>query len=869
MKVVNMLRKIKILSPTFVTTSAIIIWLVYACTYTVLKNDPNTVTLAGYFPLVGEAGLDVVAAILVFRLWKMAEEQHMKNVFLIFFMAFIAAIAADSVYNVVLNLFQFQYINPIVVSLFDVPFGLFLLLQLIAWGWIIFLNKEEETKSDKSSHIPYVIVSILMFIMFMFGVRWKIEHFSLLGIFQVLDTTLEVMGFALATICLARAKTQIIRYSTIGYLLIVSSDFIIRYHVVTGLIPYLSSLEATWVLGLLLICLGFFLNQDNKRNELFRLLPVNSLQSQIAIWLLILWLLSAFLFAGSYYMFSTDSGENISQITKNLLSMLVPFSVLAIISSSYISTKISSPLSKLEDIIIRFIETDDTEITRSKNREDNFIFEFITLENFVFDAFALYKKKHKLEVEFAKIATQVAHDIKSPLIALDNLSKNMIRISDDQREIISSSINRIGEIAENLLIKHRFLHVDEKNDQLVKNSVEMIYPILENMVLEKRAQFEGGSVNIEFVPDNSTGNTFCLINPTNFKRVISNLINNAVESIGETGYVTVLLRHDFNNITIEIRDTGCGIPNKILDGLNNGIIHKKAHGNGLGLQHAIKCIAGMNGNYNIFTKENEGTSFNIHLPIQKPPGWILREVYLRENSIIVIVDDDSSIFDLWRDKFNQCFHNVSNFTIIYLSSPEELNEYVLSKYSIMQDVCNVTFLVDYYFPNSNANGIDAIKNNSLEKRSVLVTNQYPDRIMKNELINSNIKMILKKDVCKIPVSVVFRTPDLILLDDKILVTKTWSLAAKKYGKKIVTFNSDEILMTYIDYFDKNTNIYLDSDLGDEKGECVAKNLYDCGFENLYITTGFDLNNFPRLPWIKGVFGKTPIFVDDSRMGKYI
>lgn len=851
------------LSTTFITINAIIAWLVYACAYIVLKNNPSTTTLAGYFSLVGEVGLDIVAAVLAFRLWRKTEEYHTKVVFLVFSIAFIAAIAADGIYNVVLNLFQFQYINPIIVSLFDVPFALFLLFQLIAWGWILFSNREVPVKARKSSYISYAIVSVLMFVMFMFGISWKIEYFSLLGLFQVVDTTLEVIGFALATICLARAKTPLIRFAAIGYLLVVSSDFIIRYHVVSGLIPYLSSLEATWVLGLLLMCLGFFLIPNNKRNESFQLLPVNSLQSQIAIWLLILWLVSAFLFSGSYYLFSSDIGHHLNQITKNLLSLLVPLSVLAIISSSYISTKISSPLSRLEDVISSFIGADNVDIPKSMNPKDNFIFEFITLENFVLDSFSLYKKKHHLEMEFAKTASQVAHDIKSPLIALDNLSKNLIRISDDQRDIISSSINRISEITENLLAKHRFLHGQERTSQLLQNTVEMIFPILENMVLEKKVQFDDRKVNITFVPERSTENTFCLINATEFKRVISNLINNAVESIDGSGHISIFLRQDFNSISIEIKDTGCGIPKEILDGLGNGVSYKKERGNGLGLKHAISCIAEWGGSYIINTKENFGTSFNINLPIQEFPDWIQREIHLLENPVVVIVDDDLSIYNLWKEKLNKWFQGISSFTIIHLISPEELEEYVISKYSQIKDKCSVVFLVDYYFPNSNVNGIDAIKNNSLAEKSFLVTTQYPDKTMKDALYESNIKMVLKKDINKIPINVVFTMPDLILLDDKRLVTKTWSLEAIKHGKKIVTFNSIETFMRYIDFFHKNTDIFLDSDLGDEKGENIAKELFKRGFRNLYITTGFDIQDFPALPWIKGVIGKEPIFINDS------
>ena len=97
-----------------------------------------------------------------------------------------------------------------------------------------------------------------MFAMFMFGLKWQIQYFSLKGIFQSIDTILEVIGFFMATICLARAQTFLIRFTGIGYLLIIASDFIIRYHVVSGMVPYLSSLESTWILGLTLMSLGFF-----------------------------------------------------------------------------------------------------------------------------------------------------------------------------------------------------------------------------------------------------------------------------------------------------------------------------------------------------------------------------------------------------------------------------------------------------------------------------------------------------------------------------------------------------------------------------------------------------------------------------------
>lgn len=262
----------KNVSPVFLTTNALIVWLLYALVYSMLKINSSTTTFAGYFALVGETALDIVAAILAFNLWRQLRTEKIRFIYLIFCLAFISAAFADSIYNLVLNLFQFRYINPVVVSLFDIPFAIFLFFQAMAWFLILLANRDDSLKRNRISLIPYTILSVLIFSMFIFGFSWKIKYFSIIGIFQLVDTFLEVIGFSLATLCLARAKSSLIRFLAIGYLLIVSSDLIIRYNVVSGYVPYLSMLETTWVLGLVFICLGFFLTgRDENKNYLIYL----------------------------------------------------------------------------------------------------------------------------------------------------------------------------------------------------------------------------------------------------------------------------------------------------------------------------------------------------------------------------------------------------------------------------------------------------------------------------------------------------------------------------------------------------------------------------------------------------------------------
>lgn len=71
--------------------------------------------------------------------------------------------------------------------------------------------------------------------------------------------------YIFASFCLIRAKVTWLKYISIGYLVVVGSDLIIRYGVVNNNIITINPLETTWVLGLALVFLGFFLSKKRKQ----------------------------------------------------------------------------------------------------------------------------------------------------------------------------------------------------------------------------------------------------------------------------------------------------------------------------------------------------------------------------------------------------------------------------------------------------------------------------------------------------------------------------------------------------------------------------------------------------------------------------
>ena len=83
-----------------------------------------------------------------------------------------------------------------------------------------------------------------------------------------------------------------------------------------------------------------------------------------------------------------------------------------------------------------------------------------------------------------EISAQVAHDIRSPLVALNGLLKDISILPEDLRISIRRAINRINDVANNLLSQYKNSDVLSET----KLTSELVVILIENIISEKRAQ---------------------------------------------------------------------------------------------------------------------------------------------------------------------------------------------------------------------------------------------------------------------------------------------------------------------------------------------------------------------------------------------
>ena len=104
--------------------------------------------------------------------------------------------------------------------------------------------------------------------------------------------------------------------------------------------------------------------------------------------------------------------------------------------------------------------------------------------------------------------------------------------------------------------------------------------------------------------------------PNQLKQLFINIIKNAIDASGNNGEVTVYLDSKLDGqISISVKDQGCGISEKRLEKIGEPFYSSKDKGTGLGLTVSFKIVQSHSGSIEFKSEINKGTEVLILLPI--------------------------------------------------------------------------------------------------------------------------------------------------------------------------------------------------------------------------------------------------------------
>ncbi|MCM3764322.1 ATP-binding protein [Neobacillus niacini] len=218
------------------------------------------------------------------------------------------------------------------------------------------------------------------------------------------------------------------------------------------------------------------------------------------------------------------------------------------------------------------------------------------------------RRTEKLSV-VGELAASVAHEIRNPLTSLKGFVQ-LMQVEDPKHQmyyqIMHDELNRINFIVGELLLLAK--------PQLVKFTTVELKKILHDVISLLSTEASLYNVRIEsHFPDE---NFPIECEPNQLKQLFINIIKNAIEASINGGMVSIVLdRNEDDQVSILIKDNGCGISDERLKKIGEPFYSSKEKGTGLGLTVSFKIVQSHKGTIKFNSQKNQGTSVSISLPL--------------------------------------------------------------------------------------------------------------------------------------------------------------------------------------------------------------------------------------------------------------
>lgn len=212
-----------------------------------------------------------------------------------------------------------------------------------------------------------------------------------------------------------------------------------------------------------------------------------------------------------------------------------------------------------------------------------------------------------------KVATGFAHEIRNPLSSIlgsIELVKKTTTFDEENRmlmDIIVKELLRVNDLIERFLMFARPAPPKLSKVNIGRLASEVIEIIKFDKEYKDTIRLE---INDEFKDE-------IMADPSMMKQVFWNLIKNSMQAIKNDGEIVINIRGDreSNLLEMEVRDTGCGIPQTELDKIFDPFYSTKEKSIGIGLSIIYSIIKEHEGKITVESIVGEGTIFKILLPI--------------------------------------------------------------------------------------------------------------------------------------------------------------------------------------------------------------------------------------------------------------
>ena len=214
-----------------------------------------------------------------------------------------------------------------------------------------------------------------------------------------------------------------------------------------------------------------------------------------------------------------------------------------------------------------------------------------------------------------EVARRLAHEIKNPLtpiqLSAERLRRKLGDVAPPLQDLVQECTSTIIGEVESL----KGL-VDEFSQFARMPAPRAVPTELHAFLDDTLALYDGLFAAVEFQQHYDSDVQQVRLDPEQMKRVMINLIDNAIEAMGRQGTIVIETARDVQNslVRIVVADTGPGIPAAERDKLFLPYYSTKGRGSGLGLAIVRRIVAEHGGSIDVTDNLPTGTRFIIELP---------------------------------------------------------------------------------------------------------------------------------------------------------------------------------------------------------------------------------------------------------------
>jgi len=216
-------------------------------------------------------------------------------------------------------------------------------------------------------------------------------------------------------------------------------------------------------------------------------------------------------------------------------------------------------------------------------------------------------------VAIGQTAGMVGHDIRNPLQAITSdiflISEEAKTLSDPQAK--ATIMESVESINQNITYINK----------IVSDLQDFTKPLTPHLQDVCFSELISGTLASIFIPAEVKVST-CIRDEARqvvtdsayMRRIITNLVINAIQAMKEHGKISIFASKENQVLTVEVEDTGEGIPEDVKGRLFTPLFTTKSKGQGLGLAVVKRLVESLGGNITFESEQGKGTKFIAAIP---------------------------------------------------------------------------------------------------------------------------------------------------------------------------------------------------------------------------------------------------------------